>query len=46
MATTEPEDGASRRPLSSKLLWFAALWLCGLLVTAGAAYALKALLGA
>jgi hypothetical protein len=46
MAITEPEtDERARRRLVSRLLWFAALWLGGLLVTAALAYSLKALLG-
>ncbi|MEE2690673.1 MAG: DUF2474 domain-containing protein [Pseudomonadota bacterium] len=44
MATTEGEDGRDR-PLKEKLLWFAGLWLGGLIAVAAAAYALKALLG-
>ncbi|MEQ8179962.1 MAG: DUF2474 domain-containing protein [Amphiplicatus sp.] len=42
MATT---DGNDNRPLREKLLWFAGLWLGGLLVTAAVAYALRALMG-
>lgn len=38
-------DGAGRRPLREKLLWFAALWLGGLMATAALAYTLRALLG-
>ncbi len=43
MATTD--DEARSRPLREKLLWFAGLWLGGLLVTAAVAYALRALMG-
>jgi len=39
-----PEDEESERPLSHKLLWFAALWCGGLLATAALAYALRALI--
>ena len=42
MATT---DDGKDRPLREKLLWFAGLWLGGLLVTAAVAYALRALMG-
>lgn len=38
MATEEPG------PLWRRLAWFAALWAAGAAVTAGAAYALRALL--
>jgi hypothetical protein len=34
----------AERPLGERLLWFAGLWLGGLLVTAAIAYGLRALL--
>lgn len=39
-----PEPGDPRPPLSRRLLWFAALALAGLGLTAGLAYSLRALL--
>ena len=44
MPTEENKTTPEKRPLSVKLLWFAGLWLAGLLVTAGIAYSLRALL--
>lgn len=37
-----PEPGDPKPPLGKSLFWFAALWVGGLLVVAGAAYGLKA----
>lgn len=39
-----PEEGAPPPPLWRRLSWFVALMLAGLLVVAGSAYALRALL--
>jgi hypothetical protein len=39
-----PEEGALRPPLGKRLLWFAALWIGGLLSVAAVAYALRALI--
>jgi hypothetical protein len=39
-----PEEGAPRPPLGKRLLWFAALWIGGLLSVAAVAYALRALI--
>ena len=39
-----PKDGEAPRPLRSKLLWFAALWIGGLVATAAVAYLLRAAL--
>lgn len=39
-----PEDGAPKPPLGKRILWFAALWLGGLVVVAAAAYGLRALI--
>lgn len=39
-----PEGEKDVRPLSSRLLWFAALWIGGAAGVAGVAYALRALL--
>jgi hypothetical protein len=39
-----PEEGEARRPLGKRLLWFAALWLGGLIAVAAVAYALRALI--
>jgi hypothetical protein len=39
-----PEGGEPPRPLRSRLLWFAALWLGGLVATAALAYFLRAAL--
>jgi hypothetical protein len=39
-----PKGGEPPRPLRSRLLWFIALWLGGLLVTAAVAYLLRAAL--
>ena len=39
-----PEPGAPQAPLWRRLLWFAALAAGGVLVTAGVAYALRALI--
>lgn len=35
----------ARRSLASRLLWFVALWLAGLIVVGGGTYALRALIG-
>ena len=40
-----PEAGSPPPPLWRRLAWFAALALAGLLATAAAAYALRAMLG-
>ena len=39
-----PEGGEPPRPLRSRLLWFAALWIGGLAATAAVAYLLRAAL--
>lgn len=39
-----PEEGEAPRPLGTKLLWFVALWIGGLIAVAAAAYALRALI--
>jgi len=39
-----PEDGEALRPLGKRLLWFAALWVGGLVAVAIAAYGLRALI--
>lgn len=39
-----PEAGEPRRPLGLRLLWFAGLWLGSLLLVAGVAYTLRALI--
>jgi hypothetical protein len=39
-----PEPGEAKRPLSKRLLWFAALWVAGAIVVAAAAYALRTLI--
>jgi hypothetical protein len=39
-----PKEGEPRRPLRSRLLWFIALWIGGLVATAAAAYLLRAAL--
>lgn len=39
-----PEGDEPPRPLRSKLLWFAALWIGGLVMTAMVAYLLRAAL--
>lgn len=39
-----PEEGEARKPLSKRLLWFAALWLGGLMAVAAVAYSLRALI--
>lgn len=39
-----PESSDPPRPTGRKLLWFAALWLSGLVVTAGVAYLLRSAL--
>jgi hypothetical protein len=37
-----PEEGEAPRPLGKRLLWFAVLWVGGLVVVAAVAYALRA----
>lgn len=39
-----PEESERARPLSKRLLWFAALWIGGLAAVAALAYALRALI--
>ncbi len=39
-----PEEGEARKPLGKRLLWFAALWLGGLIAVAAMAYSLRALI--
>lgn len=39
-----PEAGEARAPLGKRLLWFAALWVGGLVAVAAVAYALRALI--
>jgi len=39
-----PEAGEVRAPLGKRLLWFAALWVGGLVAVAAVAYALRALI--
>jgi hypothetical protein len=39
-----PEGGEPSPPLRSRLLWFAALWVGGLVATAVVAYVLRAAL--
>jgi hypothetical protein len=39
-----PEAGDTPRPLGKRLLWFAALWVGGLVAVAALAYALRALI--
>ena len=39
-----PEGGEPPRPLRSRLLWFVALWIGGLVATATVAYLLRAAL--
>lgn len=39
-----PEEGEARKPLGKRLLWFAALWLGGLIAVAAIAYSLRALI--
>jgi hypothetical protein len=39
-----PEGGDTPRPLGKRLLWFAALWVGGLVAVAALAYALRALI--
>lgn len=39
-----PDPGAPQAPLWRRLAWFAALALAGLIVTAGVAYGLRALI--
>ena len=39
-----PEAGEPRRPLGKRVLWFAALWLGGLIAVAVIAYGLRALI--
>lgn len=39
-----PEPGDPRRPLGKSLIWFAALWVGGLVAVATVAYALRALI--
>ncbi len=38
------EEGEARKPLGKRLLWFAALWLGGLIAVAAVAYSLRALI--
>lgn len=42
MAITEPEQPP---PPARRILWFAGLWVAGVAVVAGAAYALKFVMG-
>jgi hypothetical protein len=39
-----PEDGDQKRPLGARLIWFAALWLGGLIAVAATAYGLRLLI--
>ena len=39
-----PEPGDPKPPLGKRLIWFAALWIGGLVVVAAAAYALRSLI--
>jgi len=39
-----PPPGEPPAPVGRRLAWFAALWVLGLVVTAGAAYLLRALI--
>lgn len=39
-----PEEGAVKRPLGKRLLWFVALWIGGLVAVAAVAYSLRALI--
>jgi hypothetical protein len=39
-----PDDDEEVKPLGERLLWFAALWIAGLLAVAAIAYALRALI--
>ena len=39
-----PESGEPKRPLGRSLLWFAGLWVAGLVTVATVAYALRALI--
>ncbi len=39
-----PAPDAPRAPLVKRLLWFAALWIAGLVVVAASAYGLRALI--
>jgi hypothetical protein len=39
-----PKDGEPPRPLRTRLLWFVALWVGGLVATALLAYVLRAAL--
>jgi len=39
-----PEEGEAKRPLGKSLLWFAALWVGGLVAVAALAYSLRALI--
>lgn len=39
-----PEEGDPKPPLGKRLLWFAALWLGGLIAVGAVAYALRALI--
>lgn len=39
-----PEDGDPKPPLGRSLMWFAGLWVAGLLAVAVAAYGLRALI--